>query len=214
MAVLEPQTLAQYLIRANELRSQKQHAAALALYRQALEHFGEQAEVLAAGAHCYFALALEDPYAAGEKLQSAVSWMEKAVAHAPQEGRLHALLAAYYVASFSYYQRAAQEYRIAIDLNPDDVWALSGAAGLYGVPEPVVTLAEAIGWLEHAARLEPDEPVYQFRLGELYQEANRAADAERVWLKALTCPQPLDPGQAQIIEGALGGGRNGRQPDD
>jgi tetratricopeptide (TPR) repeat protein len=88
-------------------------------------------------------------------------------------------------------------------LLPTDVTALTGAASLYGLPENVVSLQEAIGWLEYATQLEPDDPNYHFRLGQLCFEAGRAAKAKKEWLRALTCPKPISLSQARTIESVL-----------
>jgi len=75
------------------------------------------------------------------------------------------------------------------------------------VPEQVVTLEEAINWLERAVQLEPDNPNYHARLGEFYREAGRPLDAMREWIRALLCPRPLDPGYVQMVEEAIGIGK-------
>jgi tetratricopeptide (TPR) repeat protein len=201
--VPEARTLASLLVRANELRRQKDYRAALALYLEALERFGENADLLAMIAGCHFSLALHDPHETGQNYRESVAWMEKAIALAPNDARLHANLADYHQLGTLDYEQAAREYRRAMELNPSDVRAIIGTAALYGVPEEVVTLEEAISWLERATQLEPDKPDYRARLGQFYHEAGRVLDAEREWLKALLCPQPLDPGYVQMIEAAL-----------
>lgn len=188
-------TLVTLLLKANELRRQQNYQAALKLYLRALEQSEESIELLTIIAFCYLALA--EP-------QKAVVWMEKAVALAPNNARLHADLAEYHSLGTLDYEQAAREYRKAIELNPNDIRALVGAAALYGVPEEVVTLDEAISWLERATQLKPDDPNYHARLGELYYKAGRLLDAEWEWLRALSCSRPLDPGYAQIIEVMLG----------
>ena len=189
--------------RANSLRQEKDYKAAIALYLEFIKYFGENADLLAAIAGCYFAFAVGNPNEVGRNFEEAVSWMEKAVELAPNDARLHADLAQYYSLGLTDYEKAAQEYRRAIDLASNDVMALAGAASLYGVPEQVVTLDEAIGWLEKSIELEPRNPNHFFRLGELYREAARLQDAERVWFRALVCPWPLDPSPTQVIESTL-----------
>jgi len=195
------------LIRANKLKADGDDRAALALYFEVLERFGESAELLAAIADCYFSLALGNPDETGENHEQAVSWMKRAIALAPNSPRLHAHLAQFYALGTLEYEQAAEEYRRAIELNPHDVWTLFNATSLHGVPEQVVTLEEAINWLERAVQLEPDNPNYHARLGEFYREAGRPLDAMREWIRALLCPRPLDPGYVQMVEEAIGIGK-------
>jgi len=191
------------LAKANELRHQEDYEAAIALYIKSIEYFGESADLLAVVASCYFALAGGTPDETGRNFEAAILWMEKAIELAPNDARLHADLAQYYALGFPDYERAIQEYRKAIELDPHSKEALAGAAALYGVPEEVVTLDEAIGWLERVVQLDPNDPNHHFRLGKLYWEAGRSADAEKEWLKALLCPQPLASGSARMIESVL-----------
>jgi len=123
---------------------------------------------------------------------------------APVDARLHAHLADFYHLGLLEVERAAEEYRTAINLNPHDIWDLLGAASLAGVPEEVVSLDEAITWCERAVQLEPDDPDYHLRLGDLYHQAGRVADAKRACLRALLCPRPLDPQFVRGLKEAAG----------
>jgi len=84
------------LIRANKLKADGDDRAALALYFEVLERFGESAELLAAIADCYFSLALGNPDEPGENHEQAVSCMKRAIALASNSPRLHAHLAQFY----------------------------------------------------------------------------------------------------------------------
>lgn len=191
------------LIDANSKRQAHDYEGALRHYFAVRDLLGGNAAVSAAIANCYFVIALGDPDETGKNYQEAVDWMRKAVNQAPHDGRLHAILAQYYWVGILDYREAVQEFHRAIVLNPDDIWALSQAASLYGVPDAGVGRDEAIGWLEHAVFLEPDEPTYHVRLAQLYHEANRISDAEREWSRSLLCPRPLDEGSVEVIKGFL-----------
>ncbi len=201
----EPKTVAyaKLLVQANELRARRDYQAALAFYLKALEQWGENVELLAAVAYCYFALAAYNPRESGQNYAEAIAWMQKAVALAPDNAWLHANLAQFYQLGILDYEQAAREFRTAVRLAPYDALILFNAASLYGLPESVVLLEEAINWLEHAVQLAPDEPNYHVRLGQLYHEAGRTADAERECLRALLCSQPLDSGAVQTIKRVL-----------
>jgi len=202
-SIHQSKTLIRLLAKANQLRHQEDYQAAIAVYLEAVNRFGESAELLSTIANCYFALDLGNPPGADENL--AVAWMEKAVALVPDSGPYRANLAQFYALGVLDYETAAQQYRIAIELAPTLTMALAGAASLYGVPENVVSLEEAIGWLERVAQLDPSDPNCHFRLGQLYFEAGRLTEGKTEWLRALTCPQPIRPYHAQTIESILAG---------
>jgi tetratricopeptide (TPR) repeat protein len=188
---------------ANERRRQENHQTAMTAYLRYIERFGESADLFAMIAKCYFALAASSPNETGRDFKEAVLCMEKAVSLAPKTAHLRVELAQYYSLGLVDYKKALQEYCHAIDLDPNNIKALIGAASLYGVPEEVVTLDEAVAWLEQAIQLQPDEPNYHYRLGQLYKEAGRPLDAKQEWLEALLCSQPLDPIPARIIKDAF-----------
>jgi len=183
------------------MRSAGNHRAALAAYLEILELSGESAHLCAVIADCHFMMAVG--HEAAEHFHEAVNWMERAVALAPGEGRLHAHLGQYYSTAVLDYGRSASEYREAIRLSPYDHSALVGSASLYGVPEGVVSLDEATGWMEMAVQLEPDEAWYHDRLAELYREAGRVTDSKREGLRALLCARPLDPADADFVATCL-----------
>jgi tetratricopeptide (TPR) repeat protein len=182
------------LVRANELKSQRDYRGMLAFYQEALELFGENVDLLAMIAFCHFAL---------DNFQEAIAWIERAIVLTPDDDRLHTDLAEYCSLGTLDYERAAQEYRKAIQLNSGSFRALIGIAALYGLPEEVVTLNESVDWLERAVKLEPNDPNYHFRLGEFYQEEGRSEDGMREWRKALLCTRPLDPGPMHAIDKAF-----------
>lgn len=192
------------LKKANKLRLKKEYKAAIETYADIIKQFGESVELAVLVASCYFVLGFYSPQESDQNFEHAIRWMEKAVRLSPSNARLHADLAQYYWLGMLDYERALEEYRRALELNPNEVRALVGAAALYGVPEEVVTLDEAINWLERATQLEPDEPRYHFRLGEFYQKAARPLDAEREWIKSLLCPEPLPSGSDQVIQSMEG----------
>ncbi len=190
------------LVRANGWRRQLDYRSALAIYFEIYKQTGEEADLLTMIAQCYFGLArLKD--GTDQDSVSSITWIKKAISLRPDDVRLYALLGEYYSLATLDYEQAAQTYRQAIILNPNNVQLLRGAAALYGVPEKVVTLDEAIKWLENATRLDSNDPNYLFRLGEFYLEAGRLADAEEVWRKALMCPVPLDESPAQTVRKML-----------
>ena len=192
------------LITANQFRSDGEERIALSLYIEALAQLGESTELLSAIADCHFSLGIGNPDETGENYEQAIYWMERAIALAPSISRLHSHLAQYYAVGILDYERAAEAYRAAIRLNPHDARTLFSAASIYDVPDQVVTLEEAIQWLERAARLEPDDPMFHARLGEFYYKAGRFLETAHEWRRALLCPQPLDSSYVHLIKEVTG----------
>ena len=199
-AVPADEGLLALLLEANRLRGRQEYRAALAVYRRILDQYGESPALLAAISRAHFLLAASSPEETGEDYQEAITWAQRAVARAPHDSSLRGQLADFLALGALDYQAAAAQYREALRLDPCDVTALVGAAGLYGVPECVVTLDEAIGWLERASTIQPDEHRHYVNLGYLYHEAGREADALRAWSRALLCGEPVDETQAASIQ--------------
>lgn len=192
------------LLQVNSLKTAGNYLAAAKLYEEGVAIVGEHSELYAAIAYCYFAASLlEKDEKALRYGESALQWMEQAVALAPLNGRFHANLAQYYSLLNLDYESAATEYRKAISLAPNDIQALVGTASLYGVPEQIVSLDEATTCLERAVSLEPEDPNFRLRLGDLYHEGGRANDALREWSHALLCPRPVSPRSTAVIEAAV-----------
>lgn len=197
--------LIELLIQANQLRQKREYRQALKIYHDVIEQFGETADTAQTLAHCYFQLGFYESDDASSIYQLAITWIKKAITLSPTNSRLHVDLGEFHSLGTLEYQEAAQEYKAAIELDPNNVRALVGGAALYGLPEEVVTLNEAIAWLERVVQLEPNDPNYHFRLGTLYHQANHLSGSESEWLKALLCPRPLDTSPAQTIIKLTGG---------
>lgn len=190
--------LVEKLIHGNTLRLQKDYEGALVVYFGLLNRLPEepelQAYVYAMISDCYFRL---------NRYYEAVAFIEKALARMPEEARWHAWLAEYCWLGTLDLERAAQEVRKAIELNPHYVQALSLGAAIYGEPEEVIRLEEAIKWMERAVQLDPNNPDYYIRLGHLYYDAGRVEEAKRVWVKALLCGVPLRPESMEWVRERL-----------
>lgn len=190
------------LLKANLLRLQGDYKAALSIY-QTLANSYTDSRLYIAVADCYTFLGNEDAEKAENYFLEAIYWLERALAIEPLNGRVHALVAEVYALGLLDYEKAAQMYRTAIINSPTDTWVLSAAASLYGVPENVVSLSEAIDWLEGCVLLEPFKPEYRIRLSSLYKEARRKEEAFSQLTSALLSPHPLDGNQMKQAEGVM-----------
>jgi len=192
------------IIHANQLRGMRDYQQALQIYHDVIEQYGETVDLDQVIAYCYFQLGLSESDEANYRL--AVVWAKKAISLAPTNSHLYDLLGELHLLGTLEYQEAAQAYRKAIELNPNNVRALVGGAALYGVPEDVVPLDEAINWLEYAVQIEPKDPNYHLNLGILYHEVGQVSKAKTEWLKALVCPRPLDVALTKTIIKLIGTG--------
>ncbi len=192
-------SLLELLLEANSCRHRRDYRAALELYLQAAGSGAGGVDLLAEIANCYFQAALSDPHETGADYVEAVAWARRALEQAPGEWHLRAQLAEYYALGTLEYEGAAREYHLALAADGCSAAVYAAAASLYGVPECVVSLDEAVTWLQRATQLEPDDPDYHARLGQLLQEAGRLAEARQEWLRALLCPRALDPRYEKTI---------------
>jgi Flp pilus assembly protein TadD len=110
-------------------------------------------------------------------------WLHAAVDNAPADPRFHLLLARFYVEyGIDPGQRGLAAARVAADLSPSDAGAqetLGWAYHLSGQP------ARAIGPLDRARTLAPQEPRVSYRLGEVYRALGRADQARRFYQQAV-----------------------------
>jgi tetratricopeptide (TPR) repeat protein len=178
------------MLQANHFRQIEEFRKALDIYQGLIESYGETDTVDQVIAYCYFHLGLHG--GDEENYKYAVAWIERAISISPRNSQLYDFLGELHSIGTLDYVASIKAYRTAIDLNPNNVHAFVSGAGLYGVPEEVITLEEAINWLEKAVQVEPDNGNNHFNLGMRYHEAGQYSKAEQEWLIALSSPRPVD----------------------
>lgn len=188
------------LIQANQLRYQKEYLQAIEVYVEAIRKYKETSELARTIAHCHFNLGFYENQESEKNFQLATDWMKKAINLMPNSSQLFAELAEFFALGTLDYPSAISEYKTAIALNPNNIRALVGAASLYGLPEEVVSLEEAIDWLTSASRLDPNNPNLHLRLGMLLLESNQVDNAKKEFEAALLCPLALDTNLAETIK--------------
>ncbi len=200
---LNQRQLLKALLRMNELRLAKKFKPAIALGEELIAEYGIDEYLASVIASCYFVLGSSNSRESGEHYVKAITWISKAIELSPDSPSLHADLGEYYWLGLLEYEKAAFEFRKALELNPRYIRALLGLAALFGPPESIVTLDEAVECLERARIIEPNTPTYHGRLGQLYLEKGLSSDAEEEWLRALLSSKPLDQGYVQLIQDYL-----------
>lgn len=141
-------------------------------------------ELYTASARCYFLHAQGNSN--GEGFEDAVRILIRAIKDYPNDANIHAQLATYLSLGTLDYVMAAEECRIALNLNPCNLSALLSGSYLYGVPDNVVSLDEAIQWTERILELNPiDTQALHVRLSYLYKESHQHEKASRERVKSL-----------------------------
>ncbi len=191
------------MLQANDLREKQDYLQAVDKYKDIIEKFGETSDLDHVIAYSYFELALYEHDEANFRM--AINWIKKAINLSQNSSYLYDTLGEIKSIGTLEYKEAAESFRKAIELNPDNVHALVSGASLYGVPEEVVSLKEAIIWLEQAVRIEPYEPNYHLNLGMLYKETGQINKSESEILKSMVCPKPLNSSFTKTIWKLLGG---------
>ena len=165
------------IYRASIARDAREYGDALALYQDALRIGGLQADILQACAMTSFALSVVQPTPADERGQEAIGYLERALRAEPTRADFHSELGTLYrLVAVPDHSRAAALHRQALILEPCHWDSLFALAMLFGAPENVVSLDEAIAFAERAAAIRPTKSVW-IRLSQLYAHAGRAKDA-------------------------------------
>jgi tetratricopeptide (TPR) repeat protein len=176
--------------------------SALEIYKNILIENKENPFILHAIASCYARWAGVSPEDFA-KWDDAIRTMIEVIQLAPDNGYFHAVLASYYDTGTLEYEKAVIEYRKAIELNTGDLWSLNNLAGLYGVPEKVISIQEAINLRERVVSLEPIEPLNHALLADVYFKNHQYQEAQDEAIKSLLCPRPLESAWVKKIKEML-----------
>ncbi len=173
------------LKQAAEARDKRQYAEACRIYQEILDAFGPDPDVMWGLAQAEFALSIVSPDSEDAHGYNAIRWIERALALKSDRPEYHYTLADMleHVGATNY-EAAACAYRRAIELEPFHAPALSRLAMLYGVPEDVVTLEEAISCCETALRINPTRSLWAV-LARLYHYAGRQDDSQHAFINSL-----------------------------
>ena len=171
------------LIEARQLFARHHYSKALAIYLEIAE---EQKEpyLFTLISDCYWGLAERD----SKYYQESLIWVQKAVELDPDNARLHVKLGTIYWLGLALYEQAVKEYRLAVQLNPNDAEVLFYACSLWEEPEKWITIEELMTWSLRAVQLEPDNPDYWVRLANIYEVTQQYDKSVEALYNALLCP--------------------------
>jgi len=133
---------------------------ALELFLEAHRLDGDNAEVAYQTGICYREKGETDV---------AVAYLEKAVDNSPKGAHIFRALGECYLDK-AMHQKATKAYEKAIRLNPTDAKSLSTLGYLYGILGE--NLEIAIVLCRESIQIDPDNSLYRYRLGKLYQQSN------------------------------------------
>jgi tetratricopeptide (TPR) repeat protein len=194
----------QKLIQINFARIEKRYEDAIDICFEYLRNFGENIDVISIAILTYLELDLSQIRRKniGFKL---LQWLDKAILLHPDSFNLYVLRGSIFFLGIEApdYEKAAKDYRFALELEPNSIEANLGLASLEGVPEKVVSLEEAIKALEKVARVQPNNPQLFLYLGALLKKAGEYSYSRQIFAKALLCKTPLPINQVDIIEKEL-----------
>lgn len=111
----------------------------------------------------------------------AISQLERAAAIRPESAAVHRYLGEAHAAE-SRPEQALKAYKKAVRLNPSDAAALSAMGQLFH--EQGENLEIALTFCRHSIDLAPDNGLFRFRLGRLYERAGRLSEAMDAFLEA------------------------------
>ncbi len=165
------------LILAANAFSERNYKVASQLLREELDVRGNRAEILWWLAQTEFAISITEPTANDEAGQKAILLIKQAISLKPDEAKYYYCLGDMYThVAPPDYNNATDAYRRALEFAPNFYPALGALAMLYGVPENVVSLSEAITFCEQALSINPSKSLW-LTLSRLYEQAGKERDA-------------------------------------
>ncbi len=149
------------LLQAADTFRNRNYQTASDLLREELNDREPDAQLLWWLALAQFALSIVVPTANDEAGLEAIMFIKRAIQVRPDVARYHYFLGNMYEhVVCPDYVNAASAYRKALELEPCFYPALVALAGLYGVPEDVISLEEATGFCEKALSIAPTRSLW------------------------------------------------------
>ena len=159
-------------LQVNELIVDKKLTDAISLLKKMCERFGESYSLLFTLGRCLAAQAAVSK--TDDEAQEAVLCFQRASEIQPYNAHIHVSLASVYLHDLKDYAKAISECRKSLEIEPNYVQALITASSMYGLCEDIVSLNEAIAWIEKALQIDSVGSNYlRPRLASLHAEAGQ-----------------------------------------
>lgn len=173
------------LYRAYLERRRGKYKQALEKYTILIEEIEESPELANAIAHCYDEWASSD-VKYWEKFNDAISWYKRAIALSPNDSSLYYNLGRIFILETLDVEKGLEATLNAVSINPyyEDAWILLST--LEGLPEKLISLDDAISWLEKAISINPENYVALFNLALNLQKKGDIEKAKSALVKLLT----------------------------
>ncbi len=133
----------------------------------------------------------------------AVSLLKNALERNPNCAELHEALGDVYDLGMGDYALSFEEYKKAIELNPEKARVYYALASLYQHPGVHMSNEEALAYLQKAVILDANNWEIRRELGTRWWECGNLEEARREYESALQCNPPPDDLSRERIEGWL-----------
>lgn len=178
------------MVKLNRLRLENQYQAAIALCKKLLAQDKSDVDIMPVLALLYYQCAFEKTEAINELFKEAIFWASKAIEISPGRADFYAIRGRIYL-DFPDYEKAAIDFRAALQIRPDLLRACFGLGFLARAAEEIVSVDEAVGAVENAAKIHLDNPLVFNELHGLLTIKGQPNDANQALTKALLCFDPL-----------------------
>lgn len=178
------------LVRLNQYRLENRYQAAIDICTELLAKDESDEDVIAVLATLYHWLAFNRTEEINELFEKAIFWANKAIEIRPERADFYAIRGRIYL-DFPDYEKAANDFRFALQIRPDLLSACFGLGFLARAAEEIVSVDEAVGAVRNAAKIHLDNPLVFSELHGLLTIKGQKNDANQALSRALLCFEPL-----------------------
>ncbi|HRQ37625.1 MAG TPA: hypothetical protein PLD25_06900 [Chloroflexota bacterium] len=178
------------LVKLNQYRLENQYQAAIDTCKELLAEDENDADVIAVLAVLYHRLAFNRTEVINEMFETAILWANKAIEIKPDRADFYAIRGRIFL-DFPDYEKAANDFRLALQIRPDLLSACFGLGFLARAAEEIVSVDEAIGAVESATKIHLDNPLVFSELHGLLTIKGHLHEANQTLARALLSFEPL-----------------------
>lgn len=178
------------LVKLNQCRLENQYQAAIDICIELLAEDKNDADVMAILAVLYHRFAFNRTEVINEMFETAIFWANKAIEKKPDRADFYAIRGKIFL-DFPDYEKAANDFRLALQIRPDLLSACFGLGFLARAAEEIVSVDEAVGVVASATKIHLDNPLVFSELHGLLTIKGQMNDANQALSRALLCFEPL-----------------------